>query len=171
MVKIVDRSVLVCALVYFLLGIFGYLSYFQNMPPLVIQRPSLTGGIDWFMVVGKAILCVSLLGSVLLANNPLRTEIEKICNCGNRKRRPWLYYLITFGIMFFISGFAILFSDVIGYLKFIGGISAVPLTLVIPALVYFKLSENTFKIILVVSWSIILTVVGYISPIRTILGY
>mmetsp|Transcript_4926 Transcript_4926/g.669 ORF Transcript_4926/g.669 Transcript_4926/m.669 type:complete len:110 (+) Transcript_4926:787-1116(+) len=109
MVKIVDRSVLVCGIVYFFLGIFGYLSYFKNMPPLVIQRPSLTGGIDWFMVVGKIILCVSLLGSVLLANNPLRLEIEKICNCGSKKRRPWLYYTITFSIMVMVSGFAILF--------------------------------------------------------------
>lgn len=123
------------------------------------------------MVVGKAILCVALLGSVLLANNPLRMEIEKICNCGKRRRKPWLYYTITFCIMLSVSSFAILFSNVVEYLKFVGGISAVPLTLVIPALVYFKLGDNSLKIFLVLTWSTILTVIGYISPVRTILGY
>mmetsp|Transcript_7552 Transcript_7552/g.975 ORF Transcript_7552/g.975 Transcript_7552/m.975 type:complete len:80 (+) Transcript_7552:813-1052(+) len=76
--KIINRSIILSTVVYLLLGVFGYLSYMDNMPSLIIERNPLTGGVDWLMMVAKLLLTVSLLGAVLLANNPLRLQIVKI---------------------------------------------------------------------------------------------
>lgn len=76
--KIINRSILLSTIVYLLLGVFGYMSYMDNMPSLIIERDPLMGGTDWLMMAAKLVLTISLLGAILLANNPLRLQVVKI---------------------------------------------------------------------------------------------
>mmetsp|Transcript_24126 Transcript_24126/g.4034 ORF Transcript_24126/g.4034 Transcript_24126/m.4034 type:complete len:124 (+) Transcript_24126:934-1305(+) len=122
------------------------------------------------MVVGQFVLCITLLGSILLANNPLRSELERFLLCGKRTRKPWLYYTLTVGIFVGVTIFVIFFPKAVDYLTFVGGISVVPLTIILPTIIYYKISHNVVPLILITIWSIILSIVGFSSPIKTIVN-
>lgn len=51
-----------------------------------------------------------------------------------------MYYSVTIGIFIMAAGIAIVSPNAVSYFEFLGGISAVPLTVVLPTIIYWKVS-------------------------------
>jgi len=45
----------------------GYFSFLNKTPKLIINRENLMGGSDYFMLFGKLIITIDLLGSYLVS--------------------------------------------------------------------------------------------------------
>lgn len=170
MKKVIHRGLSVCGAIYFLIGVCGYLSYMENMPSILTKRGSFNGDIDWPMTVAEGLIIITLLGVITLSHNPLRREIEGIFFKGAEESST-RYWIINFSIVFLTTFIAAAVPDAIAYFKILGGLTSVPLSITLPAMIYFKITKNKFKLVVVTLWSIVLTVLGLISALKTVIHF
>lgn len=115
------------------------------------------------MIIGKLFLCITLLGATVLNNSPLRQEILRLLRVKNNKNTA--YNIVTGTIMLCLAVVAIFIPDATAYFKFLGGISAVPLSILMPTMIYWKTADSCWKLVLLSTWSTILFVLGLISAV------
>jgi amino acid permease len=79
MFKVIDRSLLVCFLIYAVLGVCGYFSYIDSMPQLVTDRnPLVSGTVDWPMLLVRAVMTFSMLIVLAIDFNTLRLAVSQV---------------------------------------------------------------------------------------------
>jgi amino acid permease len=170
MKKVIHRGLSVCGMIYFLIGVCGYLSYMENMPSILTKRGSTNGLIDWPMIVAEGLIIVTLLGVIALSHNPLRREIEAVFFKGKEESQV-RYWITNFSIVAATTFVAAAIPDAISYFKILGGLTSVPLSITLPAMIYFKITKNNFKLGVVTVWSLLLTVLGLLSALKTIMPF
>ena len=68
--KIIYTSVSIELLLYSISSQFGYFSFLNSTPDLLIDRAYGFEGIDYFMIIGKLVIVFDLLGSYLVSQAP-----------------------------------------------------------------------------------------------------
>lgn len=170
MKKVIHRGISVCGMIYLLIGICGYLSYMENMPSILTKRGSFNGEIDWPMTVAEGLIIITLLGVIALSHNPLRREIEAIFFKGKQESEV-RYWVTNFSIVAATTFVAAIVPDAISYFKILGGLTSVPLSIALPAMIYYKITKNNLKLVVVTIWSLLLTVLGLLSALKTVLPF
>jgi hypothetical protein len=69
------------------------------------------------------------------------------------------------------AGIAILSPNAVNYFEFLGGVSAVPLTVILPTIIFWKVSQSCWKVILITLWSLVLTTLGLISSVKVVIRF
>jgi amino acid permease len=140
--KVVARVVGINSLLYFSMGICGYLSLADKTPALIVQRPPLPDvSFDWVMLVALIAISMTLIISIVINIVPTRLQIlimmGKHQNTENRT-----YTLVTAALVFGTGVVAYLIPNITSALGLIGGIGSVSLSITFPFLLYAKIKEQ-----------------------------
>ena len=170
--KVFRRSVLLNTLIYALISISGFLTSPINSPDLIIYRPN--NGVftyDTAMIIAKIGIAISLTLAIGPNFNSFRISFYEFFGDSNSisNFQNFLLSSITMLISTLIS---VLFRDILTYISLLGGLIAVIICILIPGCLYVKSNDynlshwkNIFAIFLI----IILSTIGFISAIQTIL--
>ena len=170
--KVFRRSVLLNTLIYILISISGFLTSPINSPDLIIYREN--NGVfsfDIAMIIAKIGISISLILAIGPNFNSFRisfvelfTSSDSISNCEN--------FLLSSISMIISTLISVLFRDILTYISLLGGLIAVIISILIPGCLYVKSNnynlshwKNIFAIVLI----IILSTIGFVSAIQTIL--
>jgi len=172
MTKVVFRTIALLAFLYIILGVSGYLSYLDQMPDLVVFRTPLGGGssaYDWPMVVARVMVCLYLTVAVVLNFYPLRLSMEQFIAGSDLTPSPFRYYSLTVILLGLAAAVAIVVPDAVFYFKVLGGIFAAELSFVLPAMLYWKISNNTTKKLVVSGVAAVLMALGLACAVDSII--
>lgn len=165
--RVIKASLSSCTLLFLALGGFGYVSYNYNMPELVLDRPS--QGMDWPMVVGKILFTVGLTANSVQTLYPLRGNIEEAIMGTEFNFSSVRFWTINFATIFLIGLVAVVFNDVVGYFKIIGGFAVIPSAILYPMFICWVCSKNRLFIACFSFIAVTFTAFGMISVFQTIL--
>ena len=168
--KVFRRSILLDLIIYYCVGVCGFLTAPVNAPPLIIYRDQL-GKSDILMTIGKIGMCFNLILSTPANYNAFRISFfevvwgeDKIGDCKN--------YAVTIPILLITTVTGALYSDIIAYITLLGGFCSVIITFLFPGLLYVKNNEHPLthrKNVLIIIAITLLCSIGFIAGINTIL--
>ncbi len=114
-------------------SVFGYLSFLEKTPPLIINRAALSKH-DYAMLVGKCVNILNLLGGYLVNHFACRFQIWKSFGM-NRKSKLWEHVIFSILLVTFAALIAIFFPDIIKAIEFLGGFGFVFTVIAFPMLI------------------------------------
>ena len=173
MSKAALRAILIVLCGYIVIAIFGYLSVPKDTPSIIILRDTPPGiHKDWVMVVARVIFTVTIIFAIPINAPPFRNSIAKFC-FKQEKPTMKLHIGITLFLLLTTLVIAIFYPAIIFLFNFLGGFCASFLVLLVPGLMHYRLSGESWKspknlIVLGVSWT--LTLVGFTSVILSIVA-
>ena len=169
--KAIRRTILLDIFLYLIIAVIGYLSYPENTPSLIIQRPPIKkGDSDILMGIGKLGFVFTFITKLPNTYSSLRitifdklfhtSEITNIKNC-----------IVTLVVIMMCVTSSILYSEISSYIKIMGGLLSTLVGFLFPALLIVKSSRKTrhpLKNILTIAFFTFLTLLGFISSGFTI---
>lgn len=169
MSKVIDRSLMLSAVLYISIGLMGYISLGEATPELITDRDYYWGELDWWMIVAKFMIASTLVAAISINMNPLRLSIQQMVFGIQFQHNDLNFYLITYFCLYASTSIAILVPKAIVYFKFLGGIFVIPVAVLVPGLLYLKLPGRLLNKILVSLVTLSLSLVGLYSACSTIL--
>jgi len=170
MTKVIDRSMGLSAILYICIGTVGYISLGETTPELITDRFYVFGGVDWYMIVAKFLIAVTLIAGVAINMNPLRIGVQQMFLGVQYAHNDFYFYLITYLALYTSTGIAILIPSAIKYFKFLGGLFVIPSSLLLPGMIYFKLETNPLKRFFMALLSLLLGLIGLYSAFSTLVS-
>ena len=169
--KAIRRTILIDIFLYLSIAVIGYLSYPQNTPSLIIQRPTLKeGDSDIIMSIGKLGFVFTFFTKLPNTYASLRitlfdkffgtTEITSIKN-----------YIVTFIVIMICVTSSILYTEISSYIKIMGGLFSTLVGFLFPSLLIVRANRRKrfhWKNILTVALFTSLTLIGFTSSGFTI---
>jgi amino acid permease len=73
--KVISRSVIVDVGFYISIAAFGYFSSFDKTQPIVLNRPSITGKVDYAILIAQFCILIVLFVAVPVNYNPFRNQV------------------------------------------------------------------------------------------------
>ena len=173
MSKAAFRAVLVVLCGYTVISLFGYLSVPKGTPSIITQRDTPPGiHKDWVMVVARVLFTITLIFAIPINSPPFRNSVAKFC-FHQEKPTLKLHIFVTLFLLLTTLVIAIFYPSIIFLFNFLGGFCASFLVLLIPGLLHYQLSGQSWKHpknLVVLSISGFLTLVGFTSVILSIVA-
>ena len=145
--KIFYISSIIDCIIYILIGILGYLTQPIDTPDLIIERKSVFKK-DYFMIIGRILLTLTLLGKIA-------PNYSTFLNC-----------ILTIPLLLFSTLIVVLYQNVGDYVDFLGSFSSIFFCFVIPGFMYIKMNglpKYHWKNILTVIYVVVFTILCGIS--------
>ena len=164
--KAIRRTILLDIMLYLIIAVIGYLSYPQNTPSLIIQRPTKNkGDSDILMGIGKIGFVFTFFTKLPNTYSSLRiTLFDKLFKSNeitNMKN-----YIVTFAVIMICVTCSILYSEISSYIKIMGGLFSTLVGFLFPAFLIVKSNKRSryhWKNILTIGLFAFLTLLGFIS--------
>lgn len=170
MSKVVVRTIMACCGFYLLISIIGYLSTFDDTPPLVVNRDPLTGDRDVWMMAARLGIYISVMVGFPVNFNPYRNSLYHFLT-GSTDFSFKANLLITTVTLMITTTVAIVYPNIIAVLSILGGFGSVFICFFIPVTLRIKLSEHRFyhwsNMIYLIPYGI-LCLIGWASGTRVI---
>lgn len=139
--KVLGRAFYLELVMYFILSVAGYLSTFSNTPDVFLKRKNLENFTDYFIIVVRILLVLTMNSSVAVNYNIMRMSINSMI-FNNVKPS----FLVDASIVVFVF----ILSNTLNYflvnagtlLSFLGGMATVIICFIMPILVDIKVNEE-----------------------------
>ncbi|CAG9314198.1 unnamed protein product [Blepharisma stoltei] len=171
MSKVIDRGNGLMIVLYTVIGVFGFFSYMNKMPNLVVFRQTLDGtpnAYDWPMVYARLGVAMTIMMSIPMNINPTRLALTQIISGTNYKEDLARHVGLTAMLLFGSVLVAIAIPDAIFYFKILGGIFSVIMGVIYPCLIQMYLPESFTTKIVTVVLTVIVSLIGFSSVVITI---
>ncbi|CAG9335566.1 unnamed protein product [Blepharisma stoltei] len=169
MKKVTRNSIYIMSSLFCILALFGYLSCLNDTPNLIIMRKAPDSiGNDWAMVIARFLISFTLTIAIPINLLPCRTSIEKLIFKVDGTSSLIMHLSITLTTIMGCMLIAMFYPNITVVFNFLGGFCAGVMGLIIPGLMYIKLSEQPLTtprnlIVLIASWT--LAIIGFTSVI------
>ena len=172
MQKVVRRTVLFDIVLFLVISVIGYLTWPIGTPDLIIEREKIRKGADVPMSVGRIALVLTVM--MKLPNNytSLRITIFNMV-WGTTEITNKKNVAVTLVVLIVCCTVSVLYSQISGYIKLIGGICSSVVGFIIPALLYARTNRYHrwhWKNVVNVTVYAIMTAIGFIAAGVTIYG-
>ena len=172
MQKVVRRTVLFDIVLFLVISVIGYLTWPVNTPDLIIEREKIRTGADVPMSIGRIALVLTVM--MKLPNNytSLRITIFNMV-WGSTEITNKKNVIVTLIVLIVCCTVSVLYSQISGYIKLIGGICSSVVGFIIPALLYARTNKYErwhWKNVMNVTVYAIMTCIGFIAAGVTIYG-
>lgn len=170
--KVSFRAQCLIGSIYFIVGIFGYLSFPENTPKLFIFRESIFE-FDIIMIIGKILLSLSLIVNAGAGFNIIRISgIKLLFRKSSSEITTTINFVFTLITLLFIAMIVTVYDKIINLLSIIGGFIIIILNYFAVGIMYVKgndLPRYHVKNILTVLISTILLILGWTGGIVSII--
>lgn len=168
--KVVRRTVIFDIFLFLVIAIIGYLTWPVGTPDLIIERPKITRGPDIPMSIGRIALVLTIIFKMPSNYNSLRltifNTIWETTTITTKKN-----FFVTVVVLFICCTVSVLYSEISGYIKLIGGICSSIVGFIFPAMLYTRSNDLPrwhWKNIMTILIFSLFSVVGFISAGRTV---
>lgn len=132
--KVIKRSILVDALFYLVVAIPGYLSTFDDTPPLVVNRAPLSGERDIFMMIARIAIWISMIFGFPVNYNPFRNNLFHFMK-GTTEFTNRENFIMTTITVALATTLAILFPNITSVISILGGFFSVIICYLTPLII------------------------------------
>ena len=163
--KIFYISSIIDCIIYILIGILGYLTQPIDIPDLIIERKSVFKK-DYFMIIGRILLTLTLLGKIAPNYNAARSTILSSFGYDINNYSTFLNCMLTIPLLLISTLIVVLYQNVGDYVDFLGSFSSIFFCFVIPGFMYIKMNglpKYHWKNILTVIYVVVFTILCGIS--------
>uniref|UniRef100_A0A7S3I8N0 Amino acid transporter transmembrane domain-containing protein n=1 Tax=Fabrea salina TaxID=342563 RepID=A0A7S3I8N0_9CILI len=163
--KVAFRAIMIMGVIFSILSLFGYLSFLNGVPNIIVMRHSIFDN-DWAMVVGRVLISLTMTVAIIINLYPCRSSMEKLFFKVQGRSPTWLHAAITLTTIGVTMLVAIFFPDINFVFSVLGGFCAAVMGLIIPALLYIKLSQKPMTSpsnLAIITTASVLTAVGFTS--------
>jgi hypothetical protein len=168
MQKINFRSCIICFIINYGIGIFGYLSTLDLTGEVIFERESPEIFYpDVLMLIARILFIIFLILSVPINVHPCRMSINELCG----RSETWWHVLITTILVIISIVVAIVYPDILGVYNFIGGIAVIGYALVFPMFIYYKEEKSTWAKVRESIWIWPVSACCFVSAIQTLLDF
>ena len=164
--KIFYISSIIDCLIYILIGILGYLTQPIDTPDLIIERKSIFKK-DYFMIIGRMLLTLTLIGKIAPNFNAMRSTLLSSFGYDTNNYSNFLNCIITIPSVLVSTLITVLYQKVGDYVDFLGSFSSIFFCFTIPGFMYIKLNDyhkyhwkNVCTVIYVVVFTILCCISG-----------
>ena len=169
--KVVRRTIIFDIGLFLVIVTIGYLTCPIGTPALIIERNSIhKGQADIPMSVARIALVLTILMKLPSNYNSLRITLFNLM-WKTTEITPGKNIVVTISVLMFCCTVSVLYSEISGYIKLIGGICSSVVGFVIPALLYTKSNGYGWfdkRNICIMTVFLVLTAIGFISAGRTL---
>ena len=171
MYKVVRRTIVIDIFIFVVITNLGYLTCPKDTPSLIIERPSKNPNkADVAMCIGRLALVLTFIMKIPNCYATLRiTLFDKLWK--TTKITNFKNYILTFIVIFFCYIVSVLYTEINGYIKLMGGICSTLVGFIFPGLLYTKSNERPkwhWKNVATIAFFIFLASFGFIDSIHTI---
>ena len=148
----------------------GYLTWPISTPSLIIERKKIVKSADIPMSIGRIALVLTIIMKLPSNYNSLRLTLFNIF-WGTTTITKKKNIFITLIVLVLCCTVSILYSEISGYIKLIGGICSAIVGFLIPSLLYTRTNKYAkwhWKNIITQGVFLAFTLIGFISAGRTI---
>lgn len=138
--KVFYISSIIDCFIYILIGILGYLTQPIDTPDLIIERKSIFKK-DYFMIAGRMLLTLTLLGKIAPNYNAIRTTLLSSMGYDINNYSTFLNCIMTIPLVLISTLITVLYQKVGDYVDFLGSFASIFFCFLIPGLMYIKLNE------------------------------
>ena len=163
--KIFYISSIIDCIIYILIGILGYLTQPIDTPDLIIERKSVFKK-DYFMIIGRILLTLTLLGKIAPNYNAARSTLLSSFGYDINNYSTFLNCMLTIPLLLISTLIVVLYQNVGDYVDFLGSFSSIFFCFVIPGFMYIKMNglpKYHWKNILTVIYVVVFTILCGIS--------
>jgi len=163
--KVAFRAIMIMGVIFSILSLFGYLSFLNGVPNIIVMRHSIFDN-DWAMVIGRMLISLTMTVAIIINLYPCRSSMEKLFFKVQGRSPIWLHAAITLTTIGVTMLVAIFFPDINFVFSVLGGFCAAVMGLIIPALLYIKLSQKPMTSpsnLAIITTASVLTAVGFTS--------
>ena len=164
--KIFYISSIIDCIIYILIGILGYLTQPINTPDLIIERKSIFKK-DYFMIIGRMLLTLTLIGKIAPNFNAMRSTLLSSFGYDTNNYSNFLNCIITIPSVLVSTLITVLYQKVGDYVDFLGSFSSIFFCFIIPGFMYIKLNDyhkyhwkNVCTVIYIVVFTILCCISG-----------
>jgi amino acid permease len=141
--KIFYISSIIDCLIYILIGILGYLTQPIDTPDLIIERKSIFKK-DYFMIIGRMLLTLTLIGKIAPNFNAMRSTLLSSFGYDTNNYSNFLNCIITIPSVLVSTLITVLYQKVGDYVDFLGSFSSIFFCFTIPYFfLYFFLLKHS----------------------------
>ena len=170
MQKVVRRTVLFDIILFSTISVIGYLTWPISTPSLIIERKKIVKSADIAVSVGRIALVLTIIMKLPSNYNSLRLTLFNIF-WGTTTITKKKNIFVTLIVLVLCCTVSILYSEISGYIKLIGGICSAIVGFLIPSLLYTRTNKYAkwhWKNIITQGVFLAFTLIGFISAGRTI---
>ncbi len=168
--KIFYLSSIIDGSIYIIIGILGYLTQPIDTPDLIIERKSIFKN-DYFMIIARILLILTVLGKIAPIYNSARVTIISSCGYDINNYSTFLNCIITIPLILCSTLIGILYQYIGDYIDFLGSFCSIALCFAIPGMMYIKTNDYPkyhWKNILTVIYIIVFSILCCIAAPYTI---
>ena len=121
--KIFYISLIIDCIIYILIGILGYLTQPIDTPDLIIERKSVFKK-DYFMIIGRILLTLTVLGKIAPVYNSARTIFLSSIGIDINNYSTLLNCAITIPLILLSTLVGVLYQKIGDYIDFLGSFSS-----------------------------------------------
>lgn len=170
MQKVVRRTVLFDIFLFIIIAVIGYLTWPIGTPSLIIERTKIVEKADIPMSIGRLALVLTIILKLPSNYNALRLTLFNIF-WGTTTITKKKNIIVTLVVLFLCCTVSIVYSEISGYIKLIGGICSAIVGFLIPSMLYTRTNKYPkwhWKNIMTQFIFCLFTLIGFISAGRTI---
>ena len=163
--KIFYISSIIDCVIYILIGILGYLTQPINTPDLIIERKSIFKK-DYFMIIGRILLTLTVLGKIAPVYNSARTIFLSSIGIDINNYSTLLNCAITIPLILLSTLVGILYQKIGDYIDFLGSFCSIFICFAFPGMMYIKTNDYHkyhWKNILTIIYIVVFTILCCIS--------
>ena len=164
--KIFYLSSIIDGSIYIIIGILGYLTQPIDTPDLIIERKSIFKN-DYFMIIARILLILTVLGKIAPIYNSARVTIISSCGYDINNYSTFLNCVITIPLILCSTLIGILYQYIGDYIDFLGSFCSIALCFAIPGMMYIKTNDypkyhwkNILTVIYIIVFSILCCIAG-----------
>jgi amino acid permease len=135
--KIFYISSIIDCIIYILIGILSYLTQPIDTPDLIIERKSVFKK-DYFMIIGRILLTLTLLGKIVPNYNAARSTLLSSFGYDVDNYSTFPNCIITIPLLLFSTLIVVVYQNVGDYVDFLGSFSSIFFCFDIPILCILK---------------------------------
>lgn len=141
MYKVIQRSILIDALFYSVLGLSGYFTQPNHTPTFILDREKI-GETDYLMTICRIFICFVLICKLPVKYNSFRNSCLNLI-FKTTEVTKWKNIIITSVFTLSIACVSALFTDIGIIIDFLGGFCSTTIAYCLPILIFFK--TNKYK--------------------------
>jgi len=121
-------------LIYGASTFMGYFSFLNLTPPLIIDRPIITGSKDILMKIARVAITFNVITCLPVNINPCRAQIFTFV--GTKKPKNFAHGMVTFVILFGTMVIACLYPMILDAFSILGGTCSTMLVMTFPGMFF-----------------------------------
>lgn len=170
--KVFNRSIGLEVIMYIIITYSGYFSQTVNTPKIIIDRKSIFNN-DIVMTLGKIGFFITITVAYIVNYICCKISIINIAFNNPEKFTNKINFIVTLIVVLLTTTIGCLYSNVVDYLSFLGGLLAVVLTYLIPTLLHIKVTSHhkySYKVIIPLICTLLIVAIGWTGAIIVVLN-